>query len=367
MNRRHSRGIGLWAMACVAAALAVAGCGGDQPPAEEQPSALLAGGEPVFVRHVLIQYAGATGARPEAARSRAQADSLCRALRARAASQEDFAALAKQFSDDASAEDGGKIAALRPGDTPPAFEHVAVSLRPGELSEVFETNFGFHFMQRLDTTACTTQHILIAYQGAEGAAAAVTRSRVEALDRAQRILAEVRNPNVSFSVAARNYSDDVATSHKGGAVGNFTRDNARMPVAFVDAAFALQPDQISEIVETPAGFHIIRRVEDRSIRVCHVLVSYATGNLGESQRTREQAMERALDVLYRARQGEDFAALALEYSDDSRTKENGGRLPPLRIGTTVPEFEDAAFRLTPGQVSDVVETEFGFHVIRRVY
>ena len=56
---------------------------------------------------------------------------------------------------------------------------------------------------------------------------------------------------------------------------------------------------------------------------------------------------------------------AREYSDDTASADRGGRLAPMRAGIYVPEFEDVAFRLKPGEVSDVVETEFGFHVIKR--
>jgi parvulin-like peptidyl-prolyl isomerase len=74
-----------------------------------------------------------------------------------------------------------------------------------------------------------------------------------------------------------------------------------------------------------------------------------------------------MDADFRAKQGEDFAALVAEYSDDTQTAKNGGILPPIRPGQTVPEFEDAAFRLRPGEVSDVVESEYGFHVIKRIW
>ena len=58
--------------------------------------------------------------------------------------------------------------------------------------------------------------------------------------------------------------------------------------------------------------------------------------------------------------------LVEEYSDDAHSAKRGGILPPLRAGQTVAEFEEAAFRLRPGEVSDVVETVYGFHVIKRI-
>jgi len=73
-----------------------------------------------------------------------------------------------------------------------------------------------------------------------------------------------------------------------------------------------------------------------------------------------------MDAAYRAHHGEDFAALVREFSDDTFSAKKGGVLAPIRAGQTVPEFEDAAFRLKPGEVSDVVETQFGFHVIKRL-
>lgn len=72
----------------------------------------------------------------------------------------------------------------------------------------------------------------------------------------------------------------------------------------------------------------------------------------------------AQDLMRRARGGEDFAALAAKYTDDPGSKANGGFYDWFGRGVMVKEFESAAFNLLPGEVSDVVETQYGFHVIK---
>lgn len=80
--------------------------------------------------------------------------------------------------------------------------------------------------------------------------------------------------------------------------------------------------------------------------------------------SKEEARKKAQSLLDRVRKGEDFAKLAQENSDDPGSKDKGGDMDFFAKGAMVKPFDDAAFALKPGEISDVVETEFGFHIIK---
>jgi peptidyl-prolyl cis-trans isomerase NIMA-interacting 1 len=99
----------------------------------------------------------------------------------------------------------------------------------------------------------------------------------------------------------------------------------------------------------------------------HLLVQYAGSQnaKGNIVRTKEQARSRAEQALARARAGEDFGALVKAYSDEPGAAERNGDLGRFPRHAMVKPFADAAFRLKVGEVSTVVESPFGFHVIVR--
>jgi hypothetical protein len=103
----------------------------------------------------------------------------------------------------------------------------------------------------------TCQHILVAYKGAKAAPRSVTRTKEEARKRAQEAHAKARDPKLDFTDLVILYSDDLATKDRQGNLGKIKREN--VVKEFADAAFALKVDEVSDVVETPFGFHIIKR------------------------------------------------------------------------------------------------------------
>ncbi len=102
------------------------------------------------------------------------------------------------------------------------------------------------------------QHILVAYRSARRAPKGVTRSKADAKARAGEALAKIRS-GTAFEDAVSEYSDDAGSADRMGSVGKFHRD--QMDPAFSAAAFALRVGQVSDVVETPFGFHIIKRTQ----------------------------------------------------------------------------------------------------------
>ncbi len=95
------------------------------------------------------------------------------------------------------------------------------------------------------------------------------------------------------------------------------------------------------------------------VRASHILF--------QTQGKDEAAVQKqAEEILKRARAGEDFAALAKQYSEDEGSKVNGGDLDYFARGRMVPEFEQAAFNAQPGTITDLVKSQFGFHIIKVV-
>jgi len=97
------------------------------------------------------------------------------------------------------------------------------------------------------------------------------------------------------------------------------------------------------------------------IRVRHILITWKP--MGQPD-DRAYIREQMTPILERARAGEDFAALAREFSDDYATKQVGGDTGMFHRGQMAPAFEAVAFALEPGEISEPVETAFGVHIIK---
>ena len=100
------------------------------------------------------------------------------------------------------------------------------------------------------------------------------------------------------------------------------------------------------------------------VRASHILLMYAGSARSSATRSKEEAASEIAALKSRIEGGEDFAAIAKDVSD-CPSGQQGGDLGSFGRGQMVPEFEDATFAMEIGETSDIVETDFGYHLIQR--
>ena len=166
-----------------------------------------------------------------------------------------------------------------------------------------------------------------------------------------------------FALLSASYSDG-ADALQGGAMGWRAED--RLPELFSAALKTLRPGGVSEVLRSPAGFHVLKLIESRTAgadapvtqtRVRHILVR-TNEVVSESEARRKLADLRERMVIGK----QDFADLARQHSEDGSAS-RGGTLDWVFPGDTVPEFERAMNELKPGEISQSVKSTFGWHLI----
>ncbi len=169
----------------------------------------------------------------------------------------------------------------------------------------------------------------------------------------------------SFEKLAKEYSKDTYTKDRGGDVGFVTAGDIVIP-EFEDAIYSTEPGSIyPKLLKSSAAYHIIKVLEKvprrYMLRAQHILASFKD-SLGNVDTLR--AYQKILEVENKIKQGEDFGELAKQYSDDKFSAKNNGDLGYFQRHRMVPEFEYAAFKLKVGEISPIVKTSYGFHIIK---
>lgn len=222
------------------------------------------------------------------------------------------------------------------------------SLQQGELMKAFN---------RMKEVV-KASHILLQFPNNAGREDTIAVFRM-----AQKLKAEAEG-GADFNELALEYSDDPSAKDNKGSLGYFTA--LQMVHQFEDAAYALGVGEISDPILTNFGYHILK-VEDRKpnpgeIKVSHILVRTLSGD----PVSEERALRKIGEIYSELQKSESvWEEVCRLYSEDLGSKNSGGSLPWISLGTVIPEFERVAFALNEeGEISTPVKTPYGFHIIR---
>lgn len=183
-----------------------------------------------------------------------------------------------------------------------------------------------------------------------------------ARQKAEGVLQQLRD-GADFAEMAVAVSD-AQTSLQGGELG--WRNVAELPSVAADTIRAMRAGEVSDLLRNPSGFHIVKLIEVRGgdehivmqTRARHILLK------ADELDTEQDALIRIGQLRERLVNGEDFATLARSNSQDKVSASRGGDLGWINSGDMVPQFEEAMNKLQPGEISEPVETRFGWHLIQ---
>lgn len=176
----------------------------------------------------------------------------------------------------------------------------------------------------------------------------------------------LRNRAVSgqdFGELAASNSEEPGAGEAKGSLGFFTA--MQMVFPFEQAAYLTPVGEISQPVRTQFGYHIVK-VHDKQpargeVEVSHIMIRTQEGI------DDRKARDRIFDVFDQLQKGVSWEELCKQYSEDPASRESGGKLRPFGVGAmaSVPQFQNVAFSLkNKGDISDPVQTQFGWHIIR---
>ena len=330
----------------------------ETPPGLEPPPS---GPTEVSARHILVAYKGANRAAPEVTRTKEEAKAKAEEILAKIKKGEGtVASLAPENSDCPSKTQGGMLGSFNRQQMAKPFSDAAFALQSGEVSAVVETDFGYHVIQRSQRAA--TAYIVVLWK-AEGAPPEVARTKEEAKARIEEAAKKIKD-GADFHALVKEYSDDPGNRDTGGYLPVFEEGQA--PPEFDKVAFSLKVGEVSGVGEFPIGFFLMKRVEDVTYGARHILVQWkGSQNAPPSvTRTKEEAKQKAEEALGLLKGGAKMEDLARTQSD-CPSRAQGGDLGDFGRGTMTPAFQKAVDAIKVGELSGVVETEFGYHVIQR--
>jgi len=190
------------------------------------------------------------------------------------------------------------------------------------------------------------------------------RLKAKAKEFAQTLLDSIKN-GADFSTLAKKYSDDPGSASKGGELG-FVKRGVFFP-EFEAAAFQLDEGELSDVVESPVGFHIIQMLERRgeSIKTRHILIKVKSDDEADLR-----AIEKLNEIRDSLLQGDkSFAYFAKKYSDDKETAKQGGKLGTFEVSQLDKTLKDRVYNLAIGEISypkrlELDNKSYGYHIIK---
>jgi protein-export membrane protein SecD len=189
----------------------------------------------------------------------------------------------------------------------------------------------------------------------------------KAKQKADEAIKKLKDPKADFAALVKEYSDDASTKSVGGDLGFITKDGIYS--SLWSEAAKLGVGKTSSLIDRDAEINILKLSEEREaskeVKANHILICFKGAERCEKETSKEDARKQIDELKIKATK-DNFVELAKANSTEPGAAQSGGDLGWFGKGMMVAAFEEKSFAMKVGEISDVVETQFGFHLIYKV-